>query len=329
MLLILLLLPVLTDGLVGAIYCGDQNCYDVLKVRRDADRSQIRKAYYELARKHHPDKQKTVKNKEEAEVYFRLINTAYEILSDPEQRQDYDYMLDNPDQLYMNYYRYYRRRYTPKVDVRIVLLTIVLIISAIQYMGQRTSYTQALNYLLKDPKHRARAKQLANAEGLLNISKRNFGKRLTRDELKEREEELLRTFIEETVELRGDCSKPTLRRVLLIQLLVLPWTVLLWMYWVIHWVINYWILRKPYDGDAQIFLTRRRLGLTVDTWEGLPIDQQTAFLNKQLWINENYQRYISEQAEQTRIQSAENSQYKRFRRYMKRAGPAQVNLENL
>ncbi|VDQ05990.1 unnamed protein product [Trichobilharzia regenti] len=85
-----------------------------------------------MARKHHPDRQKTVEDKRKAEERFRLINTAYEILSDPEQRREYDYMLDNPDQMYYHYYRYYRRQYSAKVDVRLVIISILLIISSIQ-----------------------------------------------------------------------------------------------------------------------------------------------------------------------------------------------------
>lgn len=71
-----------------------------------------------------------------------------------------------------------------------------------QYAGQWTSYNHALSYLLKDPKHRAKAKQIAIADGRLNISKYEVGRRLTRDELKEREEQLLRDILKETVELR-------------------------------------------------------------------------------------------------------------------------------
>ncbi|VDP01843.1 unnamed protein product [Schistosoma margrebowiei] len=104
----------------------------VLQVTRDDDKNRIRKAYHEMARKHHPDRQKTSEDKIKAEERFRLINTAYEILSDPEQRTEYDYMLDNPDQMYYHYYRYYRRRVSTKVDVRLVIISILLIISSIQ-----------------------------------------------------------------------------------------------------------------------------------------------------------------------------------------------------
>ena len=41
-------------------------------------------------------------------------------------------MLDHPEEMWANYYRYYRRRMAPKVDVRIVLIVTISIISAIQ-----------------------------------------------------------------------------------------------------------------------------------------------------------------------------------------------------
>ena len=48
-------------------------------------------------------------------------------------------MLDNPDEFYSHYYRYYRRRMAPRVDIRIVLAVTISIISGIQYF---TSWTR-------------------------------------------------------------------------------------------------------------------------------------------------------------------------------------------
>ena len=61
--------------------------YDVLGVSRGASADDIKRAYRALARKHHPD---VADNKSEAEHRFKEINEAYEVLSDPQKRAQYD-----------------------------------------------------------------------------------------------------------------------------------------------------------------------------------------------------------------------------------------------
>lgn len=53
-------------------------------------------------------------------------------VQDEDTRRDYDYMLDHPEEYYQHYYTYYRRRLTPKVDVRIVILVTICAISIFQ-----------------------------------------------------------------------------------------------------------------------------------------------------------------------------------------------------
>ena len=106
-----------TEDMVD-IYCGDKNCYDVLGVTRDSSKREISKAYRKLAQKWHPDMFRSAEDKETAEKKFMQIATAYETLRDDESRADYDYMLEHPEEMWRNYYHYYRRRVGPKVDVR-------------------------------------------------------------------------------------------------------------------------------------------------------------------------------------------------------------------
>jgi molecular chaperone DnaJ len=61
--------------------------YDVLGVARGADENEIKRAYRQLARKHHPD---VNADKITAERKFKEINEAYEVLSDPQKRANYD-----------------------------------------------------------------------------------------------------------------------------------------------------------------------------------------------------------------------------------------------
>ncbi len=61
--------------------------YQVLGVSKDAEEKDIKAAYRRLARKHHPDVNPGSK---ESEAAFKEVSEAYQVLSDPEKRQQYD-----------------------------------------------------------------------------------------------------------------------------------------------------------------------------------------------------------------------------------------------
>src|SRR2546423_3372366 len=60
--------------------------YETLGVSRTASEKEIKSAYRRLARQYHPDVNKDAKATER----FKLINEAYEVLSDPKKRSKYD-----------------------------------------------------------------------------------------------------------------------------------------------------------------------------------------------------------------------------------------------
>ncbi len=64
--------------------------YKLLGVARGETPENIKKAYRRLARRYHPD----VSKEKNAERRMKEINEAYEVLSDPQKRQEYDNMLD-------------------------------------------------------------------------------------------------------------------------------------------------------------------------------------------------------------------------------------------
>jgi len=60
--------------------------YHIMGVKRDATQDEIKRAYRKLARKYHPD----VSKEADAELRFKEVGEAYEVLKDPEKRAAYD-----------------------------------------------------------------------------------------------------------------------------------------------------------------------------------------------------------------------------------------------
>ena len=128
---------------------------------------------------------------------------------------------------YSHYYRYYRHRYAPKVDVRVVLFILISVISAIQYYGfvqnrrcfstwkfnllrfsQYSNYNAAISYLVMVPKYRIQAQEIARQEGLLGseTSKKGRGRKAVS---KQEEEAILRQIVEQKLDIKGGYQKPS------------------------------------------------------------------------------------------------------------------------
>lgn len=65
----------------------DKDFYKILGVSKDVSEADLKKTYRKLARKYHPDSNQ---GDARAEETFKEISEAYAVLSDPEQRKEYD-----------------------------------------------------------------------------------------------------------------------------------------------------------------------------------------------------------------------------------------------
>jgi hypothetical protein len=75
-----------TSNLVLADSSHDQDYYEVLGVKKDATKQEIHRAFRQLAKKYHPDKNK---EKSAADEFMKIFK-AYDTLSDEKKRKEYD-----------------------------------------------------------------------------------------------------------------------------------------------------------------------------------------------------------------------------------------------
>lgn len=64
----------------------NRDYYEILGLKKGADKAEIKSAYRKLALKYHPDKNKA----KDAEAKFKEINEAYSVLSDAQKKSAYD-----------------------------------------------------------------------------------------------------------------------------------------------------------------------------------------------------------------------------------------------
>lgn len=315
-----------TEDMVD-IYCGDRNCYEVLGVTRDSSKKEISKAYRRLAQKWHPDMFRSAEDKEVAEKKFMQIATAYETLRDDESRADYDYMLEHPEEMWRNYYRYYRRRVGPKVDVRLVLAVTISLISAGQYYFGWNNYNEAIKCLSQVPKYRIQATEIAKTEGLLKKDKKaDRGK--SKEELREEEENVIRTIIANKMDIKGGYAPPHWSEVLWVQLVILPYTLYRWAAFYLRWLWKFGIKREEYGEEEKRYVIRKNLGISVGQFSQMEEDQLEEMMELELWVKEKFKVWKAEKDAEQRIKMAQSGRYKQYRRYMKSHANDRMTFED-
>ena len=85
------------------------NYYEILKISKNATDKEIKESYKKLVKTYHPDLY--VGDKEFAEKKIKEINEAYEILSDPKKKAEYDEYLNPPKEPISQPNAYYTKTY--------------------------------------------------------------------------------------------------------------------------------------------------------------------------------------------------------------------------
>ena len=78
---------ILIEGIQCHQHTNSNDYYEILDLKRDASKAEIKKKYRELSRKYHPDKNH---GDQDSGEFYKKINRAYEVLSDENKRQMFD-----------------------------------------------------------------------------------------------------------------------------------------------------------------------------------------------------------------------------------------------
>ncbi|XP_022723690.1 chaperone protein dnaJ 50-like isoform X1 [Durio zibethinus] len=266
-----------------SIYCDEDDCYDLLGVSQNANASEIKKAYYKLSLKYHPDKNP---DPESRKLFVKIAN-AYEILKDEATREQYDYAIAHPEEVFYNTARYYHAYYGHKTDPRAVLVGLLLILSAFQYLNRWTRYNQAVDMVKKTPayKNRLRALELERSGGTTNKKKSN-----KQMDNRKKEEDLSKEL---ELDIKG-AEKPSIWELIVVRFILLPYTIGKLLLWYVCWFWRYKVKRAPYSWEDAAYLTRNSLRVPLEAW--LNIDESTKedLIQRRLWIKSNLESYIAE-----------------------------------
>lgn len=271
------------------MFCGRSDCYEVLGLKNDANNRDIKKAYYALSIVYHPDKNTA----EGAADKFREIAAAYEVLSDENLRKDYDEIIANPNKVMANYARYYRMRFSRKIDARLIVVIFLAIITFLHWFLWRQQYYATRKELANHP---VVLEKMAYVVKLRNAEQNGNQAPVTLDDID----------LSAVLDIRGrDSRLPTIRDLLLWEILWLPVYISDFFVMQVRWLIKFTLLKHPYSIQEREVLTAHAIGFTMDKWHNVLTDQeQWDYLEKDLWIPANLASYRAAQIREYKMKKS-------------------------
>lgn len=292
------------DEVASHPYCMEDNCYELLGVKKDAGGLPIKRAYRKLASEWHPDKNPDPR----AKTLFQKYANAYEVLSSPQMRENYDYLLDHPYEFPGHFMRFSRASYMPKSDLRFVMLLTVLTLSAMQYYFLKSRYEIQIKEIKRSSQYQAELKKLVEVGTKKGSGGSAKGKAPKGDKAEEARAQAEATLLEEIAK---ECKLPSYQDTLAWKLFVLPLDFYYNGQANMSWFLRYTLLRAEYDAEAKGYLTRKALAMDDAEWQSYSEAEQAKLTELELWVKANLRAYEEADAKQAGQKSAKQKREER------------------
>eukprot|EP00934_Nitzschia_sp_Nitz4_P002640 Nitzschia sp. Nitz4//NODE_202_length_38933_cov_72.610268//20707//21996//NITZ4_additional_000023-RA//-1//CDS//3329531789//2630//frame0 len=297
------------------IFCGRYDCYKILGFdyenygKEKPTTRTITKRYRALSRAWHPDKSQH----KDAKERFVKIARAYEVLTDVQQRKEYDSMRYDQEAYFKKYGSDVLFNYAPKTDMFLVIFLLLGGATWFSWVAQEQKWKQVANRLVqaavedwtpaqggtpesKQLREQALAK-LKETEGETapEGGKQKKSKVLAKEKKKLEQEKLqpiIEGLVQEIEDFGAGFHKPTWKDLLIVKMAQWPMHVGS----EIAWQTMYWIRRLQkleLNDNERAVLTERAVGRV--TWELASAEEREALTHRELWVLDNLREFKEEQ----------------------------------
>jgi DnaJ homolog subfamily C member 25 len=309
------------------VFCGEEDCYELLGVHRNADDKTISKAYREMSKTLHPDKVHPDKRENVTEK-FRLISKAYEVLKGNESRPNFDFYLDNP-RSYFKATGKHAWKALPKLPPFIVVLFAMFVFSGFLHFIQINRHKRAAT-LLKDQvkiglgvnKGGTKLSSDLNTKAIKNYEsycKQNGiklnGSPFTSPAAKEKMtkdpkyDEICGNVLDEIKDW-GEYAMPKTSDLFIIKFFTIyPFLFMAWM----KTYYRRYLSGQPLSNEDKEEMARDAIGMS--TWEALSQQERTNAIDNKLWESEAYDAWLAKREGATEISKRQQKKIKKNAKY--------------
>lgn len=261
------LLICLFSSSAQSLFCGQDDCFELLGLKRNASKLEIRRAYRRLSAELHPDKRP---NDPTAKDNFRKIGNAYETLTDDAKRAKYEDFLDNPGKYWQFLMENAREVYAPKSNVIVVVTGIIGIMTLIHWLNMNHTYNETLRRMRESQEFKRSVDRLLKSK-----------QAATREEA------------EAMIDLNVvGLQEPDWRNLIVFKMARLPVHLAKYIAWNVNWLISYKIRRREYSDDDKKYLIQRNLEMPDEEWNALSEKEMKTYMDEEIWDKEKCKEYL-------------------------------------